>query len=134
MPEAPTSVPEMIRARLSSANPVEAAARPVNEFRSEITTGMSAPPIGITMNTPNASEPTRYTASRPGPPPSSVMAPDTRIAITIAALTKRVQAPAIAFSEITPCSLPHAIALPLNDTEPISTPSSSTSEAPWGAS
>ena len=54
MPEAPTSVPLMMSAWFRSANPVAATASPVNELSSEITTGMSAPPIGITMSTPNS--------------------------------------------------------------------------------
>ena len=56
VPDAPTSVPLMISALLWSTKPVAATARPVNEFKSEITTGMSAPPMGITMSTPNASD------------------------------------------------------------------------------
>src|SRR6266545_555704 len=46
VPEAPTSMPLTIRTLFSSSNPVAAAARPVKAFRSEITTGMSAPPFG----------------------------------------------------------------------------------------
>ena len=49
VPEAPTSVPLMISAGCASTKPVAATASPVNELSSEITTGMSAPPIGITM-------------------------------------------------------------------------------------
>ena len=64
VPEAPTSVPPMMSAVLSSTNPVEAAARPVNAFSSEITTGMSAPPIGSTNRNPSASAPTMSTASQ----------------------------------------------------------------------
>ena len=45
----------MISALLSSTKPVAAAARPVNAFSSEITTGMSAPPIGSTTATPKTS-------------------------------------------------------------------------------
>ena len=59
MPEAPTSVPPMMSAALSRTKPVEAAARPVNAFRNEITTGMSAPPIGRTSMTPKTSAATR---------------------------------------------------------------------------
>jgi hypothetical protein len=59
-PEAPTSAPLMIRTLLASTKPVIAAAMPEREFRNEITTGMSAPPIGMTMRTPR----TRLTASR----------------------------------------------------------------------
>ena len=55
VPEAPTSVPAMISALLDSTKPVAAAARPVKELSSEITTGMSAPPIGSTAATPISS-------------------------------------------------------------------------------
>ena len=47
-PDAPTSMPATISAVLSSAMPAAAALRPVNAFRVEMTTGMSAPPIGST--------------------------------------------------------------------------------------
>ena len=57
MPEAPTSVPPMMSAVLSRTKPVEAAARPVKAFRSEMTTGMSAPPIGRTSRTPKSRAP-----------------------------------------------------------------------------
>ena len=45
----------MISAQFPMTNPAIATAVPVNALSSEITTGMSAPPIGITMVTPNAS-------------------------------------------------------------------------------
>jgi hypothetical protein len=54
VPEAPTIMPATISAVLFSAMPVAAADRPVNAFRSEITTGMSAPPIGSTIRFPSA--------------------------------------------------------------------------------
>ena len=38
-----------------SVKPLAATARPVNALSSEITTGMSAPPIGSTKATPNTS-------------------------------------------------------------------------------
>ena len=64
MPEAPTKEPHIIRAWPADAfvwtrtNPVKAAAIPEYEFNSEITTGISAPPIGITSNIPsNADKP-----------------------------------------------------------------------------
>jgi hypothetical protein len=43
----------------SSTKPADAAARPVNAFRSEMTTGMSAPPIGRTSRTPKSRAPRR---------------------------------------------------------------------------
>ena len=36
------------------AKPVTAAARPVQEFKTEMTTGMSAPPMGRTCKTPRS--------------------------------------------------------------------------------
>ena len=52
LPEAPTSVPATIKAKLLSVNPLAATARPVNALSSEMTTGISAPPIGSTNATP----------------------------------------------------------------------------------
>ncbi len=57
VPEEPTRVPATISTTLSSANPAAAAASPVNAFSSEITTGMSAPPIGSTKRLPSTAEP-----------------------------------------------------------------------------
>ena len=51
-PEAPTRDPLIIRALLLIKNPVAAAAIPEYEFKREITTGISAPPIGIVSPTP----------------------------------------------------------------------------------
>ena len=51
-PEAPTIMPATIIAVLFSAKPAAAADNPVIAFSSEITTGMSAPPIGNTTNSP----------------------------------------------------------------------------------
>ena len=65
VPEEPTRVPATIRATLSSANPAAAAARPVNAFSSEITTGMSAPPIGSTKRLPSIAAPIRTAMKSP---------------------------------------------------------------------
>ena len=51
-PLAPSSAPAMIRTSLPMANPVAEAASPAYEFINEITTGMSAPPMGKTRNRP----------------------------------------------------------------------------------
>ena len=59
MPEAPTSVPATISRALSSTNPEAATASPVNEFRREMSTGTSAPPMGNTKITPSTSASTR---------------------------------------------------------------------------
>ena len=55
VPEEPTSVPATTMARLLMAKPSAATARPVNEFKSEMTTGMSAPPMGMTIAMPKNS-------------------------------------------------------------------------------
>ncbi len=46
VPDAPTIIPATIIAVLPNARPAAAAESPVNAFSREITTGMSAPPIG----------------------------------------------------------------------------------------
>jgi hypothetical protein len=46
----------MISAELPSVKPMPAAAQPEYELSIEITTGMSAPPIGMMIRTPSASE------------------------------------------------------------------------------
>ena len=55
VPAAPTSIPDTMSTVESRTKPVADAARPVNAFRSEITTGMSAPPMGRTNMTPKRS-------------------------------------------------------------------------------
>ena len=62
-PEAPTRAPATISTGLLITKPAIAAAVPVNEFSSEITTGMSAPPIGSTIATPNSSAAATITSS-----------------------------------------------------------------------
>ena len=60
VPEAPTIMPATISAVLFSARPVAAADSPVKALSSEITTGMSAPPIGSTTSH------TEHSPERPG--------------------------------------------------------------------
>ena len=55
VPDAPTSVPATIKAKLLRTNPLAATESPVKALRREITTGMSAPPIGMTKATPSTS-------------------------------------------------------------------------------
>ena len=58
-------MPPTISATLSSAMPAAAAERPVKAFSSEITTGMSAPPIGSTNMLPSSAAATRSTMNSP---------------------------------------------------------------------
>ena len=60
-PEAPTRDPLIISALLLIKNPVAAAAIPEYELRSDITTGISAPPIGIVRPTPRINARTMIT-------------------------------------------------------------------------
>jgi hypothetical protein len=53
IPDAPTSAPATINTLLFKMKPVVQAAIPEYEFNKEITTGMSAPPIGMTVNMPS---------------------------------------------------------------------------------
>jgi hypothetical protein len=55
-PEDPTNAPVITRAKLFKVKPIIAAANPEYEFRTAITTGISAPPIGIIKRRPNAKE------------------------------------------------------------------------------
>src|SRR5512146_3028564 len=54
-PEAPSRAPAMMSTSFPMAKPVADEASPAYELRSDITTGMSAPPIGRTMETPMSS-------------------------------------------------------------------------------
>ncbi len=65
VPDEPTSVPATISATLSRAKPAAAAERPVNAFSREITTGMSAPPIGSTTRLPRIAAPIRIAMKIP---------------------------------------------------------------------
>ena len=51
-PAAPTSAPATMSATLSIARPLIATAVPVHALSTEMTTGMSAPPIGMTNTRP----------------------------------------------------------------------------------
>ncbi len=51
-PDDPTNAPVIINAVFSNVNPIPAAAQPEYEFSIEITTGISAPPIGIINKKP----------------------------------------------------------------------------------
>tara|TARA_B100000073_G_scaffold257480_1_gene217425 strand:- start:96 stop:314 length:219 start_codon:yes stop_codon:yes gene_type:complete len=55
-PDDPTKAPVITKAILPSVKPIIAAANPEYELSIEITTGISAPPIGIMSNKPNNKE------------------------------------------------------------------------------
>ena len=122
-------MPLTISTLLSSSKPVAAAARPVNAFSSEITTGMSAPPIGSTNRTPK----TRRAADERPQQPLVLHArderdPAARHARKSAALTNCWPAYVIGRPPISSCSLANAIIEPANEIEPISAESTIASE------
>ena len=51
-PDEPTRAPVIIKAVFSKVKPIPAAAQPEYEYNIEITTGISAPPIGIINKIP----------------------------------------------------------------------------------
>ncbi len=63
VPEAPTSVPATMSSVLSSVKPDAATARPVNALSSEMSTGVSAPPMGRTKIAPRTRDSTSTTTS-----------------------------------------------------------------------
>ena len=65
LPDAPTSAPAMVSVAFCSTKPAIATAVPVNAFNSEMTTGMSAPPMGRTMRMPSPSAATVTMTSTP---------------------------------------------------------------------
>ncbi len=126
VPAEPTTVPAMIIAALFSTNPSKATANPVKALYREMTTGMSAPPIGSVMVIPSTSASANSAVTCPGscspapmcavtiPPSSSVAARMTRL-MTCCPEKRRLRL-------ISPCSLPKAIALPLKEIAPMIPP------------
>ena len=125
-PDAPTIMPATIIAVLFSAKPAAAADNPVIAFSSEMTTGMSAPPIGSTTIKPS----TAAAASRPiihhsdAPPPGWAPRPITTAAV-IAPTSSRMFSGCCSLP--TPiglpgrisCSLPNAMIEPQNEIDPM---------------
>jgi hypothetical protein len=110
----------MISAVLSRTNPVEAAASPVQAFRSEITIGMSAPPIGSTKRTPRMSAPGKRSASQIPSSVAAVSAINTMSAAPTRALIAFCAGKTIGRPGTTSCSFPKATRLPQKLTEPAS--------------
>src|SRR5919106_1068600 len=119
-PAAPTSEPEIISTLLLSPQPWPAAASPEYALSNEITTGISAPPIGITSLIPSRQETPvnhQYGADDVGH----------RTSQTLSATQINTSPPLIACrpgsrtgrSSMRLCSLPNATALPVNATPPM---------------
>ncbi len=121
VPEEPTSVPATISETLSSENPAAAAESPVAALRSEITTGMSAPPIGRTTRLPRRAAPIRT----PMKSPSDGSSEEARITqaatspMRSSALITCWPGTAIGLVGIRSWSFAKAMFEPQNETEPI---------------
>ena len=61
-PDDPSSAPAMMSSLFCSTNPIATADSPAYEFNSEMTVGMSAPPIGMISSTPKMSDSTTMAA------------------------------------------------------------------------
>ncbi|GAB3888477.1 hypothetical protein GCM10029964_056190 [Kibdelosporangium lantanae] len=97
-----------------------ATAVPVNALSSEMTTGMSAPPMGSTMVTPNASA-ARISRSSAVRLAGSITSQVMPVAKTSPSRTLTGRAPGNTMGRlgIRPCSLPAATSDPANVTTPI---------------
>jgi len=132
VPAAPTTMPAIIMAGLARTKPSKPTANPVSAFSSEITTGMSAPPIGKVTSAPSAAAAPKNSNSR-----SPLSTPAPRMSATPTATTARPMLPICSAAErgdlrTSPCSLANAISEPVNATMPMSAPttaSASTSGA-----
>ena len=123
-PDAPTSAPAMISGVLSSTKPAIATAVPVKALSSEMTTGMSAPPIGSTIE--HAEERARPAAASTSAEHAAVPGRSTsRRTPTANSSEQRVGDPdrrgrRSGGRGSTPCSLPAATSEPANVTAPMS--------------
>ena len=120
-PEAPTRAPAMMSTGLSITKPAIATAVPVNEFSSEITTGMSAPPIGSVIVTPKIRAAARITpiSGRFGVPLTNRTIAETTVTAARASVTSWPPGIWIGLPGIRPWSLPDAMIEPVNVIDPM---------------
>ena len=114
-------MPATISTVESSTKPVADAASPVNAFRSEITTGMSAPPIGSTNITPNTSASTiSATIAHCSSSPATIAIPSAAAPPRTRTFTTFWPGKTIGRPLTSSCSLAKATSEPANEIEPIS--------------
>ena len=126
-PDAPSKAPAMIRSLLSSTKPMAAAESPAYEFKREITVGISAPPMGMIIITPNRSGmPTIsgkscvFSGCATSMPATTIATPNNP------RLTMFCPLYVMGRCGRTSCNFPAAIKLPVNVSEPRMTSSEST--------
>ena len=119
-PDAPTNAPQIMSMLLDRTKPVAAAARPEQEFSVDITTGISAPPIGMTNRIPSIMAIARMT-SKPVLYAGLIMTimPIIRNRVKSSALRNRCPLNVTGADLITPCSLPKATRLPVKVIAPM---------------
>ncbi|GIU92868.1 MAG: hypothetical protein KatS3mg011_1774 [Acidimicrobiia bacterium] len=117
-PEAPTRAPETISTLEPITNPAAEAAIPDSELRNEITTGMSAPPIGRVPVTPTIRPIPMRSAATAGWASTIVEAATTSNPPARTASTSRFPGKVTGAESTRPCSLPKAISDPLKVTAP----------------
>ena len=123
VPAAPTTVPAIIMAALPSTKPSNATASPVSALYNEITTGISAPPMGRVFSTPKASASAKKISSSLPPVSADItsMPPSTRVRPNTARL-KWCCSGKRSGRLMSPCSLAKATREPEKETEPIRAP------------
>ena len=113
-------MPPTISAVLSSAMPAAAAERPVSALSSEITTGMSAPPIGSTTMLPSSAAETRISTNRPSDSePLAIAIAAATAASSSRPLTICWPGTTIGLPGMISCSLPKAMFEPQKEIEPM---------------
>ena len=121
-PEDPTSAPVIIKAVFSKVNPIPAAAHPEYELSMEITTGMSAPPIGIINKKPIKKEIANNIQNRFDDCVEQSKNIVTTIDIKIIALSGCCPLNVIGEPDIMPCNLRNAIIDPEKVIAPTAAP------------
>jgi hypothetical protein len=123
VPAEPTTVPAMIIAALFSTKPSKATASPVNALYKDMTTGMSAPPMGSVMLTPSTSASTKMPVMTAGDEFScaATRAPSASAPMRMMSV-RNFCPPKRRLPWMRPCSLPNAMALPLKETAPMMPP------------
>ena len=113
-------MPPTISATLSSAMPAAAAERPVRAFSSEITTGMSAPPMGSTTMLPSTAAASRIRRNSPSlSAPAAIATAAPTATSSSARFTNCCAGSTIGLPGRISCSLANAMLRPQNETEPM---------------
>src|SRR5262245_39298222 len=123
-PEEPTRAPVTISAMLPSVKPMPAAAQPEYELSIDMTTGMSAPPIGMMMRMPNSRAAAVIAQNNaPSPPDWQNQTISTTVRPASARLIRCRAGRMIGLPDMRPLSLAKAITEPVKVMAPMATPS-----------